>query len=103
VQSPPFNVFTESPSPYNFHAKSSFKLWNGIVQVSLLNLGCLHPVLRVRSDDVGFNPSTQRDLVYIDEMHGDLNINRFILLALIFVLSIIFFIIRPNIIRILLG
>jgi hypothetical protein len=25
-----------------------------------LNLGCLHPVARVRSDDVGFNPSTQR-------------------------------------------
>jgi hypothetical protein len=25
-----------------------------------LNLGCLHPVARMRSDDVGFNPSTQR-------------------------------------------
>jgi hypothetical protein len=25
-----------------------------------LNLGCLHPVARVRSDDVGFYPSTQR-------------------------------------------
>jgi NADH-ubiquinone oxidoreductase chain 5 len=36
-------------------------------------------------------------------MHGDLNINRFILLVLIFVLSIIFLIIRPNMIRILLG
>jgi NADH-ubiquinone oxidoreductase chain 5 len=38
-----------------------------------------------------------------DYMHGDLNINRFILLVLIFVLSIMFFIIRPNMIRILLG
>jgi hypothetical protein len=25
-----------------------------------LNLGCLHPVARVISYDVGFNPSTQR-------------------------------------------
>jgi hypothetical protein len=25
-----------------------------------VNLGCLHPVARVRSDDVGFNPSTQQ-------------------------------------------
>jgi hypothetical protein len=25
-----------------------------------VNLGCLHPVARVRSDDVGFYPSTQR-------------------------------------------
>jgi hypothetical protein len=25
-----------------------------------LNLGCLHPVARVRSDDVGFYPSMQR-------------------------------------------
>lgn len=38
-----------------------------------------------------------------DYMYGDLNINRFIVLVLIFVLSIIFLIIRPNIIRILLG
>jgi NADH-ubiquinone oxidoreductase chain 5 len=38
-----------------------------------------------------------------DYMHGDLNINRFILLVLIFVLSMMFLIIRPNIIRILLG
>jgi NADH-ubiquinone oxidoreductase chain 5 len=36
-------------------------------------------------------------------MHGDLNINRFILMVLIFILSIIFLIIRPNIIGILLG
>jgi NADH-ubiquinone oxidoreductase chain 5 len=36
-------------------------------------------------------------------MHGDLNINRFILLVLMFVLSMIFLIIRPNMIRILLG
>lgn len=34
---------------------------------------------------------------------GDLNINRFIILVLIFVLSIIFLIISPNLIRILLG
>jgi hypothetical protein len=27
---------------------------------SKLNLGCLHPVARVISYDVGFNPSTQR-------------------------------------------
>jgi hypothetical protein len=26
----------------------------------MLNLGCLHPVAHVKSDDVGFNPSTQR-------------------------------------------
>jgi NADH-ubiquinone oxidoreductase chain 5 len=38
-----------------------------------------------------------------DYIHGDLNINRFILLVLMFVLSIMFLIIRPNIIRILLG
>jgi hypothetical protein len=25
-----------------------------------INLGCLHPVVRVISYDVGFNPSTQR-------------------------------------------
>jgi hypothetical protein len=32
-----------------------------------INLGCLHPVARVISDDVGFNPSTQhhyRRLIY---------------------------------------
>jgi hypothetical protein len=29
-----------------------------------LNLGCLHPVARVRSDDVGFNASTQRTRNY---------------------------------------
>lgn len=34
---------------------------------------------------------------------GDLNLNRFILLVLIFVLSMMFLIIRPNLIRILLG
>lgn len=34
---------------------------------------------------------------------NDLNINRFIFLVLLFVVSIIFLIIRPNIIRILLG
>jgi NADH-ubiquinone oxidoreductase chain 5 len=34
---------------------------------------------------------------------GDLNINRFIILVLMFVLSIIFLIISPNLIRILLG
>jgi hypothetical protein len=28
--------------------------------VVILNLGCLHPVARVISYDVGFNPSTQR-------------------------------------------
>jgi hypothetical protein len=30
------------------------------IQKNNLNLGCLHPVACVRSDDVGFNPSTQR-------------------------------------------
>lgn len=34
---------------------------------------------------------------------GDLNINRFIILVFIFVLSIMFLIISPNLIRILLG
>jgi NADH-ubiquinone oxidoreductase chain 5 len=38
-----------------------------------------------------------------DYIHGDLNINRFILMVLLFVLSIIFLIIRPNIVSILLG
>lgn len=38
-----------------------------------------------------------------DYMYGDVNINRFIFLVLLFVLSIMFLIIRPNIIRILLG
>jgi len=38
-----------------------------------------------------------------DYMFGDLNIVRFILLVLIFVISIIFLIISPNIISILLG
>lgn len=36
-------------------------------------------------------------------MAGDLNLNRFILLVLIFVLSMIFLIISPNLISILLG
>lgn len=41
---------------------------------------------------------------YRDEyMHGDLHINRFIILVVIFVLSIILLIIRPNLISILLG
>jgi hypothetical protein len=38
-----------------------------------------------------------------DYIHGDLNINRFILMVLLFVLYIIFLIIRPNMISILLG
>jgi NADH-ubiquinone oxidoreductase chain 5 len=38
-----------------------------------------------------------------DYMYGDLSINCFILLVLIFVLSMMFLIIRPNMIRILLG
>nr|URX54091.1 NADH dehydrogenase subunit 5 [Neotermes sp. 3 AB-2022a] len=38
-----------------------------------------------------------------DYMHGDLNINRFILLVLMFVLSMMFLIISPNMISILLG
>jgi len=38
-----------------------------------------------------------------DYMFGDLNIVRFILLVLIFVVSIMFLIISPNIISILLG
>jgi hypothetical protein len=38
-----------------------------------LNLGCLHPVARVISDDVGFNPSTQRHyrkLIYYLYIHS---------------------------------
>jgi hypothetical protein len=38
-----------------------------------LNLGCLHPVARVRTDDVGFNPSTQRHyrrLIYYLYVHS---------------------------------
>jgi NADH-ubiquinone oxidoreductase chain 5 len=43
-------------------------------------------------------------ILYSDDyMFGDLNIVRFILLVLMFLLSIIFFIISPNIISILLG
>nr|URX52768.1 NADH dehydrogenase subunit 5 [Neotermes cf. insularis/malandensis]URX52781.1 NADH dehydrogenase subunit 5 [Neotermes cf. insularis/malandensis] len=38
-----------------------------------------------------------------DYMHGDLNINRFIILVLMFVLSMMFLIISPNMISILLG
>nr|URH16989.1 NADH dehydrogenase subunit 5 [Calcaritermes emarginicollis]URH17002.1 NADH dehydrogenase subunit 5 [Calcaritermes brevicollis]URX54377.1 NADH dehydrogenase subunit 5 [Calcaritermes brevicollis] len=38
-----------------------------------------------------------------DYMHGDLNLNRFILLVLMFVLSMMFMIISPNMISILLG
>jgi NADH-ubiquinone oxidoreductase chain 5 len=38
-----------------------------------------------------------------DYTRDDLNINRFILFVLIFVLSMMFLIIRPNIIRIVLG
>nr|URX54234.1 NADH dehydrogenase subunit 5 [Neotermes sp. 6 AB-2022a] len=38
-----------------------------------------------------------------DYMHGDININRFILLVLMFVLSMMFLIISPNMISILLG
>jgi len=36
-------------------------------------------------------------------MQGDFNINRFIYLVLAFVISITFLIIRPNMVRILLG
>jgi hypothetical protein len=39
----------------------------------MLNLGCLHPVARVISDDVGFNPSTQchyRRLIYYLYIHS---------------------------------
>lgn len=43
-------------------------------------------------------------IFYRDEyMHGDLNLNRFIILVVIFVLSMILLIISPNLIRILLG
>jgi NADH-ubiquinone oxidoreductase chain 5 len=38
-----------------------------------------------------------------DYIHDDFNLSRFILLVLMFVLSIIFLIIRPNMISILLG
>ena len=38
-----------------------------------------------------------------DYIHGDYNINRFIYLVLLFVISMMFLIIRPNIISILLG
>nr|AIY61666.1 NADH dehydrogenase subunit 5 [Glyptotermes sp. A TB-2014] len=43
-------------------------------------------------------------ILYSDDyMHGDLNINRFIMLVLMFVLSMMFLIISPNMISILLG
>nr|URX53352.1 NADH dehydrogenase subunit 5 [Calcaritermes sp.] len=43
-------------------------------------------------------------ILYSDDyMHGDLNLNRFILLVLMFVLSMMFLIISPNMISILLG
>ena len=42
-------------------------------------------------------------LYSVDYMFGDLNIVRFILLVFMFIVSIIFLIIRPNIISILLG
>nr|AVN67461.1 NADH dehydrogenase subunit 5 [Gyna capucina] len=43
-------------------------------------------------------------ILYSDDyMHGDLNINRFIYLVLLFVLSMMFLIISPNMISILLG
>jgi len=43
-------------------------------------------------------------ILYSDDyMHGDLNIIRFILLVLMFVVSIMFLIVRPNLISILLG
>nr|YP_009726966.1 NADH dehydrogenase subunit 5 [Cryptotermes declivis]QIA95626.1 NADH dehydrogenase subunit 5 [Cryptotermes declivis] len=43
-------------------------------------------------------------ILYSDDyMHGDLNINRFILLVLLFVLSMMFLIVSPNMISILLG
>nr|URX52696.1 NADH dehydrogenase subunit 5 [Glyptotermes sp. 1 AB-2022a] len=43
-------------------------------------------------------------IMYSDDyMHGDLNMNRFILLVLMFVLSMMFLIISPNMISILLG
>ena len=44
-------------------------------------------------------------VIYYSEEYiaGDYNINRFILLVLIFVMSIIILIISPNLIRILLG
>nr|UYG49215.1 NADH dehydrogenase subunit 5 [Abscondita chinensis] len=43
-------------------------------------------------------------IYYSDEyMHGDLNINRFILLVFMFVMSMMFLIISPNLISILLG
>lgn len=38
-----------------------------------------------------------------DYMHGDLNIYRFVYLVLLFVVSMMFLILRPNLIRILLG
>lgn len=39
----------------------------------------------------------------LDYIHGDVNLNRFILLVVIFVLSMMLLIISPNLIRILLG
>nr|URX52793.1 NADH dehydrogenase subunit 5 [Cryptotermes cymatofrons] len=43
-------------------------------------------------------------ILYSDDyMHGDLNVNRFILLVLMFVLSMMFLIVSPNMISILLG
>ena len=43
-------------------------------------------------------------ILYSDDyMFGDLNVIRFILLVLIFVVSVIFLIISPNVVSILLG
>nr|AVN68200.1 NADH dehydrogenase subunit 5 [Melanozosteria sp. Cairns, Australia] len=43
-------------------------------------------------------------ILYSDDyMHGDMNINRFILLVLMFVMSMMFLIVSPNLISILLG
>jgi hypothetical protein len=44
-----------------------------VSQYILVNLGCLHPVARVISYDVGFNPSTQRHyrrLIYYLYIHS---------------------------------
>jgi hypothetical protein len=42
------------------HSQAAQKTDRKSESESEINLGCLHPVAHVRSDDVGFNPSTQR-------------------------------------------
>jgi hypothetical protein len=58
-----------------------------LTRIYKLNLGCLHPVARVISYDVGFNPSTQRHYrrliyyIYIATCFGRTTIIRLLVYA----------------------